>query len=262
MPGRRIIRGFLAPLSAVLGLLVLAPAARAELVVLTDGQFFKVKDYQLLDDDRMRMTLVKGGRITLPIGRIERVIDDEVPYREPVVAAPAEPLPAQPTPPVLPSFDWRFAAEHEVPATPYGELIYQMAKRYEINPSLIAAVVWAESGFAARARSPKGARGLMQLMPATAQRFGVGRSQLYEPLRNLQAGTAYLRFLLDRYSPALDLALAAYNAGEGAVDRYQGVPPYRETRGYVKRILGALGLEAATVASYAPPAEPVAAGAP
>jgi soluble lytic murein transglycosylase-like protein len=104
-------------------------------------------------------------------------------------------------------------------------------------------VIGAESAYDARALSVKGARGLMQLMPATARRFGVTDERIHDPEVNVEAGTRYLAWLLDHFDGDLALALAAYNAGEGTVDRYQGVPPYRETRGYVQRIFHALGLD-------------------
>jgi soluble lytic murein transglycosylase-like protein len=103
-------------------------------------------------------------------------------------------------------------------------------------------VARAESSFDARALSSKGACGLLQLMPATGQRFGLKRSELFDPKKNLEAGSRYLRWLLDRFSGDLRLALAAYNAGEHAVDRHKGVPPYRETRTYLSRIYASLGL--------------------
>jgi soluble lytic murein transglycosylase-like protein len=128
----------------------------------------------------------------------------------------------------------------------YVELIRDAALQHDVPAALVQAVVKVESDFNARAVSPKGARGLMQVMPATARRFGVADpDHLFYPAPNLNAGTAYLAWLLKRYEGNLDLALAAYNAGEGAVETYRGIPPYRETRNYVKKVRKALGRTAA-----------------
>jgi soluble lytic murein transglycosylase-like protein len=117
----------------------------------------------------------------------------------------------------------------------YDDLIEEHARLNSIRSDLVRAVVQVESGFNPYAVSPKGALGLMQLMPATAQQFGVRNP--FDPQENVRAGVAYLRQLLDRYENDERLALAAYNAGPGAVDRHgQNVPPYRETRDYVARI--------------------------
>jgi soluble lytic murein transglycosylase-like protein len=117
----------------------------------------------------------------------------------------------------------------------YDDLIVEHAQLNGIRPDLVRAVVQVESAYNARATSPKGAMGLMQLMPATARRFGVRNP--YNPTENVRAGVAYLRQLLDRYDNNEELALAAYNAGPGAVDKYgETVPPYRETRNYVTKI--------------------------
>jgi len=106
----------------------------------------------------------------------------------------------------------------------------------EIDASLLRAVIVVESAFDERAVSSRGARGLMQLTPATAVRFGV--HDAFNPRQNVRAGAHYLRFLLDRYDNDLELVLAAYNAGEDAVDRYgRAVPPYKETRAYVPRVM-------------------------
>jgi soluble lytic murein transglycosylase-like protein len=117
----------------------------------------------------------------------------------------------------------------------YDALIREHARLSGVRTDLVRAVVQVESGYNVYARSPKGALGLMQLMPATAQQFGVRNP--FNPIENIRAGVAYLRQLLDRYSNNEELALAAYNAGPGAVDKHgETVPPYRETRDYVLRV--------------------------
>jgi soluble lytic murein transglycosylase-like protein len=120
------------------------------------------------------------------------------------------------------------------------ELIKQSAARNGIDPNLVVAVMRQESGFKQYARSYKGATGLMQLMPATARRFGV--NNIYDPAENIEGGSKYLRFLLDKFNGDVKLALAGYNAGEGAVVNYgYNVPPYRETRNYVSSISARYG---------------------
>jgi soluble lytic murein transglycosylase-like protein len=117
----------------------------------------------------------------------------------------------------------------------YDDLIVEHARLNGVRTDLVRAVVQVESGFNALARSPKGAMGLMQLMPATAREYGVDNP--FDPSQNIRGGVAYLRQLLDRYQNNEELALAAYNAGPGAVDKHgESVPPYRETRDYVARI--------------------------
>jgi soluble lytic murein transglycosylase-like protein len=126
-----------------------------------------------------------------------------------------------------------------LPATVYDPYIDQVARDNGVDPSLVKAVALVESGFNPKAVSAKGARGLMQLLPSTAKQYGV--SDLHDPYQNLRAGAAHLRDLLDEFDGNVTLALAAYNAGSGAVRRYGGVPAYRETQDYVKKIEGELG---------------------
>jgi soluble lytic murein transglycosylase-like protein len=119
-------------------------------------------------------------------------------------------------------------------AREYEPLIEAYSTHHQVRPDLVRAVIQAESAFNPLARSVKGAMGLMQLMPATARQLGV--QDPWDPAENIRGGIAYLRSLLDRYSNNEELALAAYNAGPGAVERYGTVPPYRETRNYVAKI--------------------------
>lgn len=130
----------------------------------------------------------------------------------------------------------RFADGAQTPDTPFGDLIFESARRHGLNPELVAAVARAESVFDPEAESTCGARGLMQLMPATAERFGLLGEEILEPAGNVEAGVRYLRWLADRFDDEVHLMLAAYNAGEGTVERYGGIPPYRETRSYLRRI--------------------------
>jgi soluble lytic murein transglycosylase-like protein len=123
---------------------------------------------------------------------------------------------------------------------PVVELVRSLAPEYQLDPELVLALIEVESNFNPQARSPKDAQGLMQLIPATAERFGV--KDVWDPEDNLRGGMAYLRWLLKRFDGDVKLTLAAYNAGEGAVDRHGGVPPYSETRAYVSRISDKLDL--------------------
>jgi soluble lytic murein transglycosylase-like protein len=120
----------------------------------------------------------------------------------------------------------------------YDDLIIKASEKHKIEPALIKAIIKAESNFNHRAVSPKGARGLMQLMPATASSLQVQDS--FHPENNIEGGVRYLRYLLNYFNGNLPLALAAYNAGENAVIRHRGVPPYRETQVYIQRVLSYL----------------------
>jgi len=143
-------------------------------------------------------------------------------------------------------------------AGPYRDLIRAAATRHALAPELIESVILVESNFEARAVSRKGARGLMQLMPATAARLGV--RNVFDVRQNVEGGVRHLRYLVDLYGGNLALALAAYNAGVDAVGRYGGIPPYAETRAYVQRVLRSVALarlrvSAESVASAEPNAE-------
>ena len=142
-----------------------------------------------------------------------------------------ERLIADPPPPSSPQ-----GAELRTRAAAFSDLIEEAARHAEVSPALLRAVIAVESAFDPRARSPKGAQGLMQLLPATARRYGVHKP--FDPRDNLRGGASYIRDLLKRYGNNLELALAAYNAGEDAVDRHgRTIPPFPETQAYVPAVL-------------------------
>lgn len=149
----------------------------------------------------------------------------------------AEPLPQ------IEVEDLRPAAVQEPESPPeeanfkYAQVILPTAEKYGMDWRLIAAVIQAESGFSARAVSPRGAVGLMQVMPSTAALYRVKRVDLYDPQKNVDVGVRHLKMLHDRYSGDLKLVLAAYNSGEVAVDKYHGVPPYKATQAFVRQVL-------------------------
>lgn len=126
-------------------------------------------------------------------------------------------------------------AEFFAEEIPYGELIHEKSVKYDVDPALVAAVIEQESRFKPRARSHVGARGLMQLMPRTGR--WMGARDLYDPEQNIDAGVKYIKYLDKVFKGDLKKTIAAYNAGEGNVRRYRGIPPFRETRQYVKKVL-------------------------
>lgn len=205
-----------------------APDASAELVFLRSGRNLSVRAVIEDGDDRV-LVLRTGGEIRCAAALIDRVEPDEVPYPEPVEPA-SELRPESPT----------FVEAPELAVVPYADLIDRSSRAHGVDARLVKAVIRVESAYRQRARSAKGAMGLMQLMPATARRYAVRRP--YDPAANIDAGTRHLRSLLDRFP--LALALAAYNAGEGAVERFQGIPPYPETQSYVARVLQLVGFRA------------------
>jgi len=140
-------------------------------------------------------------------------------------------------PDVIASPDKTFRIPADIPTSgdpKLDRIIYEAGEKEGVDPRFIHAVIWQESKYKVEARSHAGAQGLMQLMPATAKRFGCHDPN--DPADNIQAGTKYLSWLLKRFAGNVELALAGYNAGEGSVDKYDGVPPYNETQNYVKII--------------------------
>jgi soluble lytic murein transglycosylase-like protein len=191
-------------------LLALAPAARAEIALLANGQTFKVSGHRA-EGDLVWLSLRAGGEIALPSTQIRGYVPDEVVEEVERAAASPDGLAG------------------------LRRLATDTARRHGLDPALVLAVAGVESAFETRAVSAKGAQGLMQLMPGTAKDLGV--ADPFDPAANLDGGTRYLRELLAKYDGDVTKALAAYNAGPGAVARHQGVPPYKETRDYVKKVL-------------------------
>jgi hypothetical protein len=192
--------------AAVVALGTFAAPARAEIALLASGQTLKL-DAHRSEGGLVVLVLKGGGEVHLPPSAVQGFVPDEV-------------------------FD-------EVASAPAGsdlvDLVEQAARRHGLDPALVLAVVSVESGFKAQAVSPKGAQGLMQLMPRTAASLGV--DDAFDPEQNVDAGVRHLESLVRLYGGDLTRALAAYTAGQGAVARHGGVPRYRETRAYVRKVL-------------------------
>lgn len=179
-------------------------------------------------DGAARISVVRPDARTGKLVRSVVVSSRPVPERTVAETVVTPHLPAPPPAPAAP------AATSAPPLPGVPELVAQIAARHSLPPELVDSVIQVESNYNPYAVSPKGAQGLMQLIPATARRFGV--SDVFDPADNIQGGVRYLKYLLDLYGGNYRLALAAYNAGEGAVARHGGVPPYRETERYVKLV--------------------------
>ena len=189
---------------AIVALATLAPCARADYVVLQSGQSIHVTGYERVGD-MLRLTMA-GGTMEIPAEALLR-IDPE---------------------------DTFLPVKVKLLDVPYANFIAESAQLHGVAPELVASVIAVESNFNPNAVSWRSARGLMQLMPQTAARFGV--TKVFDPQQNIEAGTKYLKELLLRYSGDLALTLAAYNAGPDRVEQYRSVPPYRETRDYIRRV--------------------------
>lgn len=183
-----------------------APAALADYAVLRSGQRLHITGYELTGDT-MQLS-VGGGTVEIPTSDVIRIEPEDV-----------------------------FLDSSSPPATPsgpFGKEIHQAAANSGMDEDLVSSVISAESGFNPSAISPKNAQGLMQLIPSTSRAYGV--KQPFNPAQNIEGGTRYLKDLLDQYHGDTALALAAYNAGPKRVEQYHGVPPYSETRAYLKRV--------------------------
>lgn len=231
-------------------LLLAAHTASASIALFADGRSMKIDDYTV-DEETIHLTLNGGGKLSMPLTRIERIVDDEITTVEVV-----EEVKKIVEEGVFPRRSWRFD-ENSKPLfkSKYNDLIIEAARHFDVDAALVSAVIKAESDYDPRTLSHKGARGLMQLMPATAERFGV--TNAFDPAENIYAGVRYLRWLLKTFDGNADLAVAAYNAGEGNIWKYNGVPPFRETVNYINRI--ARHIRAATDASNPPASSATAA---
>jgi soluble lytic murein transglycosylase-like protein len=186
------------------------PVARADYAVLRSGLRLHITGYEA-EGDRVRLT-VQGGAVEVAASDLVSVEPEET----------FQPLPT-PAP---------------ASAGPYGELIRAAAAKHGLDQTLITRLIAAESNFNPKAVSRKRALGLMQLLPQTAAQYSV--ANVFDPAENIEGGTHYLKDLLEKYRGNLPLALAAYNAGPDMVERYGGIPPFRETQDYVKRITSEL----------------------
>jgi len=228
-------------------------AARADVALLKNGRSLTVSDYRV-DGDRILLVMEGGGQIALPNGQVVAIRREQ--------GAPAVLTPAVPSAPPIDSpdrtvLDAPGAPSLEVPVDrgeAYGPIAIEpgavfdrealrglaarIARKHAVDEALVMAVIEVESRYDAFAVSPRGAMGLMQLMPQTAARFAVRNT--FNPADNVDGGVRYLKELLTRYSGQVRLALAAYNAGEEAVDQFKGIPPFRETQQYVVRVLRVL----------------------
>ncbi len=225
----RITRpALLSPLLLALLASLAPPAVRAEYIVLRSGQRLSVTGYQFLGDTyRLQMN---GGYVEMPASDVVGIEPEEV-----FTPAPAP----------------------QAAKSPFRELILAAAARYSVDADLITSVIATESNFDPKAVSRRNARGLMQLLPQTAARLGV--QNIFDPGENIDAGTHYLRDLLQRYRNDLVLTLAAYNAGPERVQQYGRVPPFAETQSYVRRVKRAYdqrksGIRPAGKAPTQPPA--------
>jgi soluble lytic murein transglycosylase-like protein len=185
------------------------------ILVLDSGKRMKVDHYEV-DGEILRASINDKSEMAIPLSWVREIRT----LPDPVIEKPAvEQADLDET-----AGDFAFS-----------DLVLSVARKHGVDWKLVAAVMKTESNFNPRARSPKGAQGLMQLMPQTAKLYSV--TDAYDPAQNVEAGVRHLKMLLQRYPGNLNLVLAAYNSGEKTVDRYRGIPPYAETRSYVKKVL-------------------------
>jgi len=212
-------------LFALLALTIATPAS-AEMIFFSEQRSMSVASHRF-EGERVIVALRGGGEMSFDRSLITKIAPDEVPYAPVADKAPGE------THGAIVASTGSLAL---VGTTDYDPLIERAATRHDVDARIVRAVIQVESAFQPRARSSKGAMGLMQLMPKTARQYQARNP--YDPASNIDAGTKHLKQLLNEFE--LPLALAAYNAGEGAVRRFGGIPPYAETQAYVSKVLGLL----------------------
>jgi hypothetical protein len=220
---------------AVLGSAAAVPAY-ADVLVFTNGRTMSVRAHST-EGDTITVTLMSGGEGTFDRSVVVRIDPEAIPDDpEPRTHVDTETPMEVAEQPVTRAGHSRFRAEPRLPGAvprPFAALIQEVAARHGMDPELVHAVVEAESNYRPRARSVRGARGLMQVLPSTGA--ALGARNLYDPSTNLDAGVRYLKALMEEFD--LPVALAAYNAGPATVRRFGGVPPFVETQRYVERVL-------------------------
>ena len=227
-------------------LVLCAGTAHADVALLKNGRSLSVTSYRM-EGEQILLMIEGGGQIALPNGQVVAIRRDQPGAHPPPETPGAEKAALEaprPVPPAeisgVPNAEGPIAIEPKdvFDREALRGLATRIARKHEVDEALVLAVIEVESRYDAFAVSPRGAMGLMQLMPETAARFAVRNT--FNPVENVDGGVRYLKELLERYSGQVRLALAAYNAGEKAVDQFKGIPPFRETQQYVGRVLGAL----------------------
>ena len=206
--------GFIA-LAILCAVLIIPDAHASNLVVLQSGKTMRAASYSV-EGETVRI-MDEKSEIAIPLSWIREIR---------TIADPEPPTPVPQMAVVDDSVDDDFQ---------YSDLVLSLSKKHQVDWKLVAAVMKAESNFNPRAVSPKGAQGLMQLMPETARLYRV--TDPYDPIQNIDAGVRHLKMLMNRFPGKLDLVLAAYNSGEKTVDHFKGIPPFSETQTYVKKVL-------------------------
>lgn len=190
-------------------------SAFPDVLILDSGKTIRIKKYEV-QGTSMHVTINERAEMVIPVEWVKeiRVVPEDN----------------------LPEADLAFDGGTELLREfAYSDLIVSLSKKHNVDWKMVAAVMAVESNFDPRAISHKGAQGLMQLMPATARMYRV--SDPYDPIQNIEAGVLHLKMLFERYKGKLELVLAAYNSGEKSVERYRGIPPFAETRTYVRKVL-------------------------